>query len=297
MVIRLLLLAVSGIVGGTSLAQAAEPETMRIGIPRSIFRDVPPALLSFANQPFKDLMKVQTGFTGEIMNDPDALKIAKEIHDGKLQLGVFLGHEFAWAKLKYPELEPLVIAVPKPREVQAFLLVRHDCKATNLGDLKGAKIVQASTLRDHAKLFLEKRQADELAGGTLCTVEKTATVHDAIHKVIDGDADITVADLGAWNYFQKLYPGPAQNLKVLSKSDVFPSTVIAYKKNALSEATTKKLRDGLLSAHENTKGATMMRTIKMEKFEAVPTTYMDSLKPVQKEYPAPKTPERVVNEK
>jgi ABC-type phosphate/phosphonate transport system substrate-binding protein len=118
-----------------------------------------------------------------------------------------------------------------------------------------------------------------------------------MHKVIDGDADLTVSDLGAWNYFQKLYPGPSQNLKVLCQSEVFPATVIAYKKNALTEETVKKLRTGLLAAHESAKGGALMRTIKMDKFEALPASYDDSLKAIQKAYPRTKAVERVVAEK
>ena len=117
--------------------RADDKPSVRVGIPRSIFRDIPPALLTFADLPFKDLMKTQTGFDGDVINDAEALNIARDIDAGKVQLGVFLGHEFAWAQQKYPDLEPLVCSVPRPKEIQAFLLVRHDCKADHLGEMKG----------------------------------------------------------------------------------------------------------------------------------------------------------------
>ena len=100
-----LLLMISG-------ARAEEKNVVKIGIPRSIFRDIPAALLSFANEPFKDLMKAQTGLDGDIVNDVDALKIARDINEGKLHLGVLLGHEFAWSTNNYPELEAIVCTVP-----------------------------------------------------------------------------------------------------------------------------------------------------------------------------------------
>ena len=181
-------------------------EPVKIGIARSIFRDVPPALLKFANQPFLDLMKSQTGLDGEVFCDAEAMNLARDVDNGKLQLGVLSGHEYAWAKQKYPDLEPLVCSVPKPREVQAFILIRHDNKAASLGDMKGAKLVLAAGLKDHAKLFFEKRKSEELGSETFCSLAKTSTVHDAIHKVIDGDADITAVDQASWSYFQKLSP-------------------------------------------------------------------------------------------
>ncbi|WP_020469218.1 phosphate/phosphite/phosphonate ABC transporter substrate-binding protein [Zavarzinella formosa] len=265
--------------------RAEEKPVVKIGIPRSIFRDIPPALLTFANEPFKDLMKAQTGLDGDIVNDADAMKIAKDINDGKLHLGVLLGHEFAWAKQKYPELEAIVCTVPRPREVQAFILVRHDCKATNLGDLKGTKLVMASGLRDHARLFFEKRKADEMGSETLCSLSKTSTVHDAIHKVIDGDGDVTVCDLASWNYFLKLYPGPAQNLRVLAKSEVFPPSVVVHKKGSIPEFVVKKFREGMLTAHQSPKGQKLMGTIKMERFDLLPANYDEQLKESLKLYP------------
>ena len=271
-------------------ARADDKSALRVGIPRSIFRDIPPALLTFANQPFKDIIKTQTGFDGKIVNDAEALNIARDIDSGKVQLGVFLGHEFAWAQQKYPDLEPLVCSVPRPKEIQAFILVRHDCKAVHLGELKGQRLVLATGTRDHARLFLEKRQLDEMGTMTgFCSLAKTATVHDALHKLIDSEADVTVADQAAWRYFQKLYPGAAQNLKVLAESPVFPATVIAYKKGAMTDAQIGKVRDGLMTAHQSKQGGRLMGMIKVDKFDKLPDGYGDALKTCLKAYPVPPT--------
>jgi ABC-type phosphate/phosphonate transport system substrate-binding protein len=266
---------------------AGDPVVYKVGIPRSAFRDLPPAMVAVAGEPFKVLMKAQTGLDGEVVVDPDALGVARQLDAGKLQMGVFLGHEFAWAKEKYPALEAMVVTVPRPREIQAILLVRWDCKATTLGDLKGSKLVVAKNVRDHARLYLDRKKAEDMGGGEFCSTEKADNVHDAIHKVIAEEADLTVADGAAWNYFQKLYPGASQNLKVLARSDVFPPTVVAYRTGALDEATMKTLRTGLLTAHEASKGARLLNMIKVEKFEEVPAGYDDMLKACRKAYPAP----------
>jgi ABC-type phosphate/phosphonate transport system substrate-binding protein len=266
--------------------RAQDKQTLKIGIPQSVFRDVPPALLHVAGSTFKDIMKSQTGLDGEVTTDADALTIARSIDAGKLHLGVFLGHEFAWAKDKYPDLVPLVCSVPRPREVQAYLLVRWDCKAAHLGDLKGGKLALATGTRDHARLFFERRKAAEMGGGGFSSTVKAASVHDAIHQVIDGEADVTVADHAAWNYYQKLYPGGSQNIRVLSRSEVFPPTVIACKSGALPDETIKRLREGLLTAHQGSRAAKVMNLIKVEKFEEIPADYDDALKACLKAYPA-----------
>lgn len=268
-------------------AWAGDPAVYKVGIPKSAFKDVPPALVSVAGEPFRGLMKAQTGLDGEVAIHSDALAVARQLDEGKLQLGVFLGHEFAWAQDRYPALEPLVCAVPRPREVQAFLLVRWDCKAVGLSDLKGTKLALAKNLRDHAGLYLERKKAEDMADGGFCSTEKADTVHDAIHKVIEGDADVTAADGAAWSYFQKLYPGASQNLKVLARSDVFPPTVVACKKGALSPATVTMIRSGLLTAHEATKAAKLLGLIKVEKFDELPAGYDDMLKACRKAYPSP----------
>ena len=270
-----------------SAGWAGDKDIYRIGIPKSAFRDVPPALLSFAGMPFKDLMKSQTGLNGEVVMEADAMNIARMLEAGKLELGVFLGHEFAWAREKHPTLEPIVCTVPRPKEIQAFLLVRWDNKADNLGDLKGSRLALATTSRDHARMFLDKRKAAEMTGGDFSSTAKAATVHDAIQKVIDEEVDVTVTDQAAWNYFQKLYPGASENLRVLSKSEIFPPTVIAFKKGSLDDEVVKKVRDGLLSAHETSKVAKLLNLIRVEKFDLVPAGYDDSLKACLKAYPLP----------
>ena len=186
-------------------------------MPRSIFRDVPPALLAFAGQPFNDIMKAQSGLNGDVVHEPDAMTVARELDAGKLQLGVFFGHEFAWAKKKYAKLEPLVCTIPQPKEIQAYVLVSYYSKATNLGDLRDMKLALAKTTRDHARLFLDKRRAEEMGGGNFASTLKTDTVHDAIELLIEGDADVTVADSASWRHYQSLYPGRSQNVRELSQ--------------------------------------------------------------------------------
>ena len=285
--IRFHLAAIVAILLLPAAGRADDKTVYRIGIPRSMFRDLPPALVAFAGQPFSDLVKDQTGLKAEIVQDPEAMTVAKAIDEGKLQLGVFQGHEFAWAQAKYPSLQPLVCLVYRPKEFQGIILVRSDSKASNLGDLKGSKLVLASTLKDHARLFLHKRRVDDMGDAKFGSTAEATSVHEGIHKVQDKEADVTVADFADWSYFQKLYPGPSQTLKVLAKSAVFPPTVLAYKKGGLDEAILNKIREGFLTVHKSAKGARMMGLIRIDRFDPVPADYEENLNACRKAYPKP----------
>jgi ABC-type phosphate/phosphonate transport system substrate-binding protein len=270
-----------------SLASAGDPSVYRIGVSKSMYRDVPAELVRMAGQPFQDLIKAQTGLTGEMLPATEAMETARAIDEGKIHLGVFPGHEFAWAKEKYPDLQPIICSVYRPKEIHAVILVRHDCKATTLADMKDSKLALAPTLKDHARLFWERKRAEDMDGVTLCTPKKAATVHDGINSLIDGEVDVTVADHADWNYFEKLYPGPAKNVKVLTRSEEFPQTVLVYKKGSLSEDALGKIRNGFITAHENPKAARMMKMIRIDRFSTIPDSYDESLRTCLKLYPKP----------
>lgn len=284
--LRILTAATLAVTLAATTANAGDNTVYKIGIGKNWFRDVPPELVSFAGLPFQELVKDQTGLNGEIVQDTDALTVAKKINEGQLHFGVLYGYEFGWAQEKYPDLKPLIISVHRPKKLTALLLVRSEDKSESLRDLKGKKLVLAATLKDYARLFLERQKAEQMAGGDL-TASNADTVHEGIQKVIGGEADVTVADFASWNYFQKLYPGAAKNLRVLAESEEFPATVLVYKKGAIPDEVLKKIHDGFLTAHNNKKATPLMTAIHIERFDEIPAGYDDALKACRKAYPTP----------
>jgi ABC-type phosphate/phosphonate transport system substrate-binding protein len=284
---RLLFSAALVVAIAPAAGRADDKEVYRIGVPKGLFRDVPQELKALAGQPFQDLMKEITGLDGEMVRHENAMAVAKAIDEGKLKFGVLRGFELAWVREKYPDLQPLVCSVDRPKEIQAVILVKHDCSAGHLGELKSAKIALATMLKDHARLFLERQRAERMNGDKFTGTEKTDTVHEAIQKVIDGEAELTVADHASWNYFQKLYPGASKNLKELARSEEFPPTVLVFKKGAIDDATLQNMRDGFLSAHKNRKAAQLMKLIKLERFDSIPDDFDAALKECLKVYPKP----------
>src|SRR5437879_880819 len=102
----------AGLVTGPPAA-GGEPKggTVRIGLTETLFRDNPEARLDKTASPFKSLLEAQTGLSGQVVSGikPDDLR--QQLKDGKLQLAIFQGFEYAWARQKDPDLKPLMIAV------------------------------------------------------------------------------------------------------------------------------------------------------------------------------------------
>src|SRR5207302_214037 len=129
----------------------------------------------------------------------DAMKLVGEIDAGNIQLGVMQGHEFAWAKSKCPTLVPIAVAIPM-QPVQAFCLVKWDCSAKDIGDLKAEKISLPPIHREYCDLYLKKLQSQYLKDGFAGRIT-AALATDAIQDVIDGKAGCTIVDAATLRFF------------------------------------------------------------------------------------------------
>src|SRR5947209_12017481 len=78
--------------------QEAPPGTVRIGLVRTLFRDVPEPMVRLMMQPFNALMKAQTVVSGDLIPCDDPCDLGKRLHEGMMELGVFHGFEFGWAQ-------------------------------------------------------------------------------------------------------------------------------------------------------------------------------------------------------
>jgi ABC-type phosphate/phosphonate transport system substrate-binding protein len=264
-------------------------EFIRIGLVNSLFRDVKPALVQMTLHPFSSLVRSQTGLDGRPVVVPDALALGQQLHEDKVQLGVFHGVEFAWAQHKYPDLRPLVIAINRHRQLRANLVVRYDSPVKDFADLKGKKVALPSGSREHCHLFLEREgrkcagAAREFFGQTVIHADVEAALDDVIRRKVDG----AVVDGVSLESYQLIKPGCFSGLKVAQQSEVFPAAVVAYRPGALDETTLARFRDGLLKAHQNTRTRELMFMWRLTAFEAVPDDYQRNLTEIRKVYPGP----------
>ena len=125
------------------------PNPIRLGIVQSFFRDVPEPMIGVAMKPFSALVKMQTGFDSELAPPTDTETLGELLSKNKVQLALFEGVEFAWAKQNWPDLHPLVIVVNEHRNRQAFLMVRQDSKITSFPDLQGKQLAIPRRSRSH----------------------------------------------------------------------------------------------------------------------------------------------------
>jgi ABC-type phosphate/phosphonate transport system substrate-binding protein len=266
-------------------------EFVRIGMVNSLFRDVKPALMQMSLQPFSSLVRSQTGLDGRAVVIDDALTLGQQLHDDKVQFGVFHGVEFAWIHQKYPTLKPLVIAVSGRPVLHALLVVRADSKCGEAANLQGKVVALPRMSREHCRLFLERRccPSDQSPETFFGQVSTPFCVEAALDNVVDDEAQAAVVDESAFEAYQKNKPGRAAKLKTLLQSEAFPCAVLAYQPGApgVPPSVLQSFRDGLISAKDNPKAQPLLKANRITGFDAVPTDYEQELADILKAYPPP----------
>jgi phosphonate transport system substrate-binding protein len=266
-----------------------DAQALRVGLVRSLFRDVPPTLAQASIQPFSELVRSQTGLNCRAVVAGDALSLAAQLSEDKVQFAVFHGVEFAWAQEKFPDLRPLVIAINRLRHLRAILVTRHDSDVKTVADLKGKPIALPRRSREHCHLFLERqcRELDSTPKAFFADVVAYPTIEGALDDVLRRKVQAAVVDNVSLGCYERLKPGCHAGLKVLQQSCVFPAAVLAYHRGALDQSTLNRLRGGLIKANQNVRGKELMFLWNLTAFENVPADFTQILTSVVREYPAP----------
>jgi len=276
---------------GVEAERAAEParavERVRIGMINTLFRDTPQATVMAMMRPFGVIMEAQTGVRGELVPGGDVEALGRQLADGTLQLAVFHGIEFAWARKKHPELRPLVIAINQSRFLSAHVLVKSDSKVLALADLHEKEIAIPNQTREHCHLFLQRHCPEPKLTSFFCKVTNPPNVEEALDDVIDGVVQCTVVDGVSLECYKRRKPGRAAKLRIVQSSEVFPAAVVAYRPGILDEATLKRFRDGMMNANRTIMGRQMLTLWKLTAFEEVPQDYEKVLSEIVKSYPPP----------
>jgi len=291
-----LLCLVAGVAIGCSTASAQEAipvsrvktdNSLRIGLNRHMFRDLPSGMVNSLAKPFQKLLESQTSLTGEVAVCSDAQVLAQQLYDGNVEIGVFHGFEYAWLKGKYPELEALLVAVPAQKKLQAFLVVRKDSTVTDWPNLSGCKVALPFGTREHSRLFLDRGCRRNERVVQVPEIVAPDSVEDSLHEVVDGNVAATIVDGGGMTSFSIRFPGRFNKLKIVMQSDVFPLNVVVYRKSSLDANTINRVRQGLTTAHTTPQGKTMMTMWKLSGFENIPANYEEQLAAIVKAYPPP----------
>jgi ABC-type phosphate/phosphonate transport system substrate-binding protein len=265
-------------------------DTVRIGVVNTLFRGAHHRLMRAMMQPFKMLVQVQTGLNSELEAAGDALHLAQLLADNKLQVGVFQGVEFAWARQEYPALRPLVIAVNQATHLRACLVVPADARVDRFADLRGKRLAMPGWTHVHCELFLRRlcRQGGAAEPpGFFSRITHAGNAEDVLDDVVDGTVPACLVEEVSFNCYTRRKPARVARLKVLKRSEVFPASVIAYRVGGLDPDTLRRFREGLLDANHMALGRELLTIWKLTAIEPVPADYHETLAAVVKRYPVP----------
>jgi ABC-type phosphate/phosphonate transport system substrate-binding protein len=273
-----------------AVAQGRRSSVLRLGVVKTLFRDTPEWLVQVKMRPFKALLQTQTGMTGELVLAGDAFALSQKLKDDKVQLGVFHGIEYAWARQKDPNVLPLVMAVNDQRALRAYLVVRRDSKAKAPANLEGKALALPEDSREHCRLFLERRcvRAGSTSARFYSRVTAPRKIEGAIEDLLDGTVQAAVVDQTAFEAYRKDNPGRARRVKVLLRSEAFPCGVIAFYRGHITPGKLRRFRTGLGEARNSPRSRQLLRLLRLTGFETVPAGYEKTFDAIVKAYPAPK---------
>ena len=243
-----------------------------------------------ALETLRGFIKEETGMENQIIREKNWQELTDKIDKQALQIGVFQGYEFAWAKQEVPTLKPLMMAVRVHPFAKAYIIVAKTNQAKDFAGLAGQTLSIPLSSKGFPELFVEREA--EAAGKKLDAffgkISRPAEVEDAIDDVVDGVVQATVVDQPALEAYKRRKPGRFDKLKPVAQSQPSPPPIIAYKEGDLDEPTRKKFRDGLISASTKERGQRMLNMFRLTAFETPPAEFDKVLSETTKKYPAPK---------
>jgi ABC-type phosphate/phosphonate transport system substrate-binding protein len=274
-----------GVARGLASAQGSLP--VKVGLSSTIFPGMSEVLLAAAARPFRSLLESATGVSGQIVQGGDARVLAKKLEEDRVQLGVFQGIEYAWARVHNPKLEPIVICCNEEQTLKAYLIVKASSKYKAPADLQSKVLTMAPETREHCKVFLERRcvPASTAPKKFFKKLAVADDVEEALDDVVDGKAAAALIDGLPWSSYRKSKPGCARALRVLEASEPFPCGVIACQAGKFDAAQLQRFRGGLMSAKDTSRGKQLLKFLRISGFEPMPGSYEQLLTSIVKAYP------------
>jgi ABC-type phosphate/phosphonate transport system substrate-binding protein len=266
-------------------AKAARADDLLIGSSGTL-ADTQEAKEKAALDTLQAFIKDETGMNNQILPQKNWRELADKMTSGKLQIGVFQGHEFAWVQEKYPKIKPLALAVNLYRYPEVYVVTKKASPAKDFAGLKG-QTISLPVSNSSTRLFIDheckKNGKDETSFFSKITEQKN--VEDALDDVVDGVVAATAVDKAGLQSFKRRKPGRFNQLKEVAHSQPLPPPVVAYAEGSLSESTLQTFRKGLLDAARKERGKTMLTLFHMTGFDPVPADFDKVLARTRKMFP------------
>ena len=227
--------------------------------------------------------------SSDLVRQKNWRELAEKMQKGELQVGVFQGYEFAWAREKYPGLRPLALAINVYRYPVVYVVARKDNPARDLAGLQGKSICLPDTGERFLRLFVDKecQALGKKPDAFFSKVIPPESIEDALDDVVDGKVDAAAVDRAALEAYKRRKPGRFKQLKPLAQSKPFPPAIVAWYDKGLDEETLRQFRKGLLDANKKEKGRTMLTLFRLTRFEPPPADFDKALARTRKAYPPP----------
>lgn len=263
------------------------PKTLRIGLTPIINLETNQGQGKSSTAPLRDFIKQETGLDSQILPQKSWQELAQKMVNKQLDIGVFEGYEFAYAKSQFPSLQALALAANGSDSQTAYIVARKDSSATGFAPLQGQNIALPPTSNGFPWYFVEHltqgigKKPEAFFG----KIVKSDNAEDALDDVVDGVVGCAVVDRAALEAYRRRKPGRMAQLKDVVHSEQVPVSVIAYVEGALDKTTLDRFRNGLIKANQNDRGQTLLTMFRLTGFNPPPANFEQMLSATRKAYP------------
>jgi ABC-type phosphate/phosphonate transport system substrate-binding protein len=270
--------------------QEAKPNVLRIGTSGTLTaQKADTKREQAALSTLKRFIEDETGLNNEIVQQESWRALVDAMEQGRLQLGVFQGYEFAWIQAKHPRIKPLALAINGSRYPVACVVVKRTNPAQDFAGLEGQSLDIPNTGPAFQRLFVHRQSQN--CGKTLETffsrVASQENVEDALDDVVDGAIQAVVVEQSALEAYKRRKPGRFHRLKEISRSQPFPPVVIAYCEKSINLTSLLRFQLGFREASKKVSGETVLMLFRLTAFETVPADFAKVLAETRKTYPSP----------
>jgi ABC-type phosphate/phosphonate transport system substrate-binding protein len=243
---------------------------------------------------YQQFIQAVTGFGSDIVALDNHEVLAERLASGKLQLGVFMGYEFAWARARHPKLKVLAVSVNHHSYLYPSLVVRRDGPVSDVAGLNGKTLALPRMGQGYSRLFVaaQGRVAGQDPGALLGHIVSFEDVETPLDDVVDEVGQAAVVDRLGLEAYERRKPRRFARLKMLSESPPMPPALIAYFDGNLDPRTVTRLRDELTKAHQQEQGEHLLMLFRLTRFAPPSPDFERVLADTRKIYPAPKLRKR-----
>jgi len=273
--------------GMLAVTSAAPPQVLRIGTGADLVTDSSAEKEEAGRDTLGKFIHKETGLSNEITTEPNYRQLAEKLNAGQLHVGVFLGHQFAWARERYPRLQALAVAVNGYPSRYLHVVSRSDSKAANFAGLAGQALALPRISQGYSELFIDRQSAlqGKEAADFFERITHPENFEIALDDVVDGVVQTAVVDRVALDAYKRRKPGRFSQLKEVARSAALPSSVIAVREAGLDADTMARFRDGLVNARKKTEGQRLLTLFRLTSFELPPKDFERLLAETRKAYP------------